>query len=111
MELKTQNQNQICIISIIGRLEASSAETFKKYFSAQSQDFLRIILNLSEMDFIDSTGLGVIVGCLRSVGEKSGKLCISELQSRPKMVFEITRATRIFDIFDNTQSAIDFFGN
>ncbi|HOH47134.1 MAG TPA: STAS domain-containing protein, partial [Candidatus Cloacimonadota bacterium] len=68
-------------------------------------------LDMAECDFIDSTGLGTIVACLKSASQGGGDIRIARLQDKPRMVFDITRAHKIFDIFDDLDAAIQSFGD
>ena len=59
----------------------------------------RIVLDLSEMTFIDSSGLGVLVGALKRVRELDrNDLVLTGLQGPPRRVFEITGLTELFSI-------------
>ena len=94
------------IIAINGRLDAASAPQLKKEFSGLLHDSRNFVFNLDGMDFIDSTGLGCIVSCLKSAVEADGNIKLVNLKEKPRMVFEITRAYKIFEIFDNVDTAV-----
>ena len=49
------------------------------------------------------------MACLKYASEAGGDLRIAVLQSKPKMVFELTRAYRVFDIYDSVYAAVDSF--
>jgi anti-sigma B factor antagonist len=57
-------------------------------------------------EFIDSTGLGMIVACLKSASQAGGDIRLARLQEKPKMVFDITRAYKIFQFFDSLETAV-----
>lgn len=61
------------------------------------------------MDYIDSTGLGVVVRFFKEFTAQGGKFALASLQPKPKLVFEITRAYKIFDIFDSADLAAESF--
>ena len=64
------------------------------------------MLDLSGMESLDSTGLGTLIGALKLVGEKGGDIKIASLQKRPRLVFEITRSYKVFEIFDTVAEAL-----
>ncbi len=106
MKLHVEESGNVSVVAVEGRLDAASAAMFKSEFSRETAGTGRIVLDLKGMDFIDSTGLGCVVACLKSAVEADGNIKISNLQDKPRMVFEITRAYRIFDIYDDTETAV-----
>ena len=59
-----------------------------------------VALDLAEMDFIDSSGLGVFVGALKRIRERDGDLELRSLQPSTRKVLEITGLTQVFTISD-----------
>lgn len=109
MDIKFNFDADVAVITINGTLNASNAENLKSKFLANISKSKYYIMDLESMDFVDSTGLGAIVACLKYSVENGGMVKIANLQSKPKMLFEITRVYRIFDIFDSLKSAQDSF--
>ncbi len=71
----------------------------------------RIVLNLAELDYISSAGLGVFMSYVEPLRAQGGDLKISNLMPRVQRVFDIVGFERIFDIFDQEDVAIaDFDG-
>ena len=67
------------------------------------------VFDMAGCEFIDSTGLGTIVACLKSASQGGGDIHIANLQDKPRMVFDITRAHKIFHIFDDLDAAVMSF--
>jgi len=109
MDINIDDRGNAAVITISGRLDASNVERVKKQFPEWLATNNRIVMDLSAMDFLDSTGLGGIVACLKYAVEADGNLKIACLQDKPRMVFEITRAYKIFDIFDDVDAAVESF--
>lgn len=107
MELKSFERNGAMVIEINGRLDAEYAEALRSEFLKQIGSYRKFVLDLAGMDYLDSTGLGAIVFCLKSSNEYDGKLVLANLGSKPRMIFTITRAYKIFDIYDDLDSAIN----
>lgn len=101
--------DSVGVMSIQGRLDAESVEDFKKDFIVHLAELNRFVLDLRQMDAIDSTGLGGIVACMKNATEAGGDLKIAALSTKAKMVFEITRAYKIFDVYEDIDSAVESY--
>ncbi len=109
MKIDFENKDGVVIGYIGERLNASNAAKLKIKFKEQLESANNFIFDLTGMDFIDSTGLGTIVGCLKSAIESGGNVKLANLQKEPRMIFSITRAHHIFDVFDDLESAISSY--
>ena len=88
------------------RLDAHNAASFKSSIAdLVERGESRIILDLSGIEFIDSSGLGAIVSSLKSLGA-GGKLCIFGLQDATKSMFKLTRMDRVIPLFDEETQAV-----
>ncbi|MEI6808022.1 MAG: STAS domain-containing protein [bacterium] len=97
------------IITITGALNAASVDSFRTQlfrWMGENDAVRQIVLDLAAMDFIDSAGLGVIIAILKRVTEQNGDIRIANLQRKARVVFEITRAYKIFEIFDSLEEAL-----
>jgi len=74
------------------------------------QDHTRIVVDLSRVSYLDSTGLGVLVGALKRLREKDGELRLVHPTPRVMRVLEITRLVNVFQIFDTEDAALASFG-
>lgn len=87
-------------LRVEGEVDVASSPTLR----ARIADLIdegadRIVLDLDDMTFIDSSGLGVLVGALKRVSELDRKdLVLRGLQGPPRRVFEITGLTELFTI-------------
>ena len=111
MELTLDKRDGVSVINVTGRLDALSAGDLKAKFGKWLNDGNKFVMNLEGMGFIDSTGLGSLVACLKSAAEQGGEIRLCGLLPKPRMVFEITRAYKIFDIYDNLDAAVKAFGD
>lgn len=106
MELDFKKENDIGIIKITGRLVLSNARDFKEKINNLIGQTRFLVLDLSDMDYIDSLGLGSLINFYKSVTERDGDLYIAGLQSKPKTLFQITKAYLIFKIYDHVDEAV-----
>ena len=67
------------------------------------------MVDLKEVRFIDSSGLGALVSGFKNASSRQAELKLSSLQSQVKSMFELTRLHRVFDIYQTVDEAIDAF--
>ena len=78
---------------------------FKTYIAEGN----RIIVNMADVDFVDSTALTTLVRAQRMAGAKGGGLVLCELQQPARIIFELTRLDTVFEIFPDEQAALAAF--
>lgn len=66
----------------------------------------KIIVDMTKVEFLDSTGLGVLVGGLKRVRSHDGQLALVCNQERIYKIFRITGLTKVFPIYDSTDEAL-----
>ena len=109
MELNFKQENKVGILEVIGRLDAYHAPELRAMYDSVADKVVNFVFDMSKCEFVDSTGLGTIVACLKSASQGGGDIYIANLQSKPRMVFDITRAHKIFHIFDDLEAAVQSF--
>ena len=88
------------------RLDASKAPAFKDEVNqALGEGVTRLVLDLGQVEFIDSSGLGVVVSVLKRLGP-SGNLAIANANSAVRRLFSLTRMDRVFTLYDSPQAAV-----
>ncbi|NDD27723.1 MAG: anti-sigma factor antagonist [Proteobacteria bacterium] len=68
-----------------------------------------MVINLEGVRYIDSTGLGVLIGALKKVREKNGKIVLICTNPQIKKIFNITGLIKIFDIYKDEEEALGSF--
>src|SRR3984885_5100252 len=95
------------VLSVKGEVDVYTAPRLReKLVELVSQDKLQVIVDLEGVDFLDSTGLGVLVGGLKRLRSHDGDLTLVCSQPRVLKVFEITGLTKVFDIHDSLDAAV-----
>lgn len=85
------------VLSVKGEIDVYSAPRLReRLVELVSQGHRQIVVDLEAVDFLDSTGLGVLVGGLKRLRSHDGELSIVCSQSRILKVFEITGLTTVF---------------
>jgi anti-sigma B factor antagonist len=87
------------VVAVAGELDVATAPALRaELYRVIDQGVATIVVDLADMDFIDSTGLGVLVGALKRMKERSGALELRSLPPSAQRVFEITGLTQAFTI-------------
>lgn len=109
MDYHFETVGDVLKISLEGRLVAACSEEFKETMFERLKDQKSILFDLSKMVHIDSSGLGALVSILQRVNTNGGVIKLACLQSRPRIVFEITKIYRVFDIYETVEDALASF--
>jgi len=96
----------IVVIRLNGRLDAKSSThvkaTLEKLLQAEQS---KIIVDMQNVSFIDSSGLAALVSGLRSARERKGDIVLSGVQSQAQTVFRLTMLDRVFAIHPTFEQA------
>lgn len=110
MEIQEEISDGIVIVKLKGRLDASATKDIKEKVRLLAKDKqLNLVIDMGGIDFIDSSGLGVLVASLRTVNKIGGDIKIASLQDQVRSIFELTRLHRLFEIFDDSGTAAKSF--
>ena len=108
MAVTFQLKDGVGVVVVAGALTSAGVDSFREQFVAWWQslpEVRNVVMDLSGVDFLDSSGLGSLIALLKRVSERGGDMKIAGLQKKVRMVFEITRAFKVFEIFDNADEA------
>lgn len=93
------------------RLDAAAGPAFKADLQAQLNGQVnRALLDMHEVSFMDSTGLGVLVSLLKMLG-KDGALAVAGAQPSVRRLFELTRLDTVFRLTDSVDAARAVLGD
>jgi anti-sigma B factor antagonist len=111
MDLKTETSGNIKIIFVREeRLDAHNSEELKTemnhIFESGTKD---VLIDLKEVRFIDSSGLGVLVSGFKNASTRQGSLKLCGLQTQVRSMFELTRLHRVFDIYQTVDEALESY--
>lgn len=111
MSFSTKVMKDITLIKIEAqRATVELAGEFKEELLKHIENGnIKVVVDMSQTDFLDSSFLGVLVTGLKRTSTKGGDLKIVGLQPPVHAMFELTRLCRIFDIFDTTEEALKSF--
>ncbi len=109
MDIDQKLLNDVCVLTPKGRLDSTAAPLLKQRLADLAGPKRRIVIDLEQVEFIDSSGLGALVSYVRILRNLNGDLKLVGLNDKIRHVFELTRAFRLFDIFDSTSAAVESF--
>jgi len=106
LNFESRDSNGIRIIKISGDIDAYHSPKLKEQMEEVVKgDLKMIILDFSEVPYIDSAGLGTLVSILRDTRNYQKELKIAGLRKNIKRIFEMTRLDNIFKIYDTIEEA------
>jgi anti-sigma B factor antagonist len=110
-EIRKREKEGITILDLNGRLIVGEPSVRLREVINQevSPGRTRIVLNLEEVDYIDSTGLGSMVICYTTLQKAGGTLKLLKLNKRNIELLLLTKLSTIFEIFGEEQDAINSF--
>lgn len=95
------------VIDLKGEVDAFTAPKLRQeMISCVERGMNRLAVNLADVSYLDSTGLGVLIGALRRSRENNGDLVLICPNVRITRIFEITGLARIFDMFKTEEEAL-----
>jgi len=94
------NQSDSCIeVLVSGEIDAYTAPQIREMvYPLTNQEHVDMVINLSEVSYMDSTGLGMFVGLFKAVKSNNGKFKMIGLSRRLKRLFDITGLAEIIQI-------------
>jgi anti-sigma B factor antagonist len=91
-------------------LDASNVREFRDAVQALMQQHTRVVLDMAGVKFVDSSGLGALISCLRQLNSRRGDFRLCEMSGTVRALFELMRMHRVFNIHDSRVDAIASFG-
>ncbi|MFB3169952.1 anti-sigma factor antagonist [Neobacillus sp. 179-C4.2 HS] len=100
---KHENDKEI-YVSVSGEIDAYTAPKLREELLPLTEGKNNVItVNLKDVSYLDSTGLGVFVGMFKQLNKNDGELRLVELSDRLKRLFNITGLSHIMSISDNAE--------
>jgi len=107
LRLRTYQLEENSVVEVVGDIELSNALQLRTDLrSACEQEACRVIVDMSQVTFIDSTGIGVLVGALKRTREQNGWFALVCPQPRVRRVFEITGLLQALPLYQSMEQAL-----
>jgi anti-sigma B factor antagonist len=109
MVIKHSVHNGVDHVELGGQLNmTSAAEARAGLRGIIEQGAQRLVLDFGGVDFVDSSGLSVLVSAYKLIDAKGGKMVLANLPPNVQSLFALTRLNEAFQVFASTQSAIEY---
>lgn len=103
--------NNITLIVLRGEIGTETVNQFKdKVDAIVNEGKTRLIMDFQEVNYLNSMGLGVVAATLKKVKKEKGDLKLLNLSPAVQELFELTRLTKVFEIFVSEEDAVKSFG-
>lgn len=112
MELTSRSQKGVKILALSGRFDTHTADPVREWLDkAATEKPAKIVVNLGDVDFLDSTALSTLVQGMKHSREQNGDLRLCGLQQSVRIIFELTRLDRVFEIYVAEEEAVQAFAH
>ena len=105
MECTFEDVGDVLKIGLEGRFVAANADEVRERVTKRIANAKKIVFDLSKMAHIDSSGLGVLVQFQKRANAEGIAIRLAGLLPHPRLVFDITKVFRVFDIYDTVEAA------
>ena len=106
MEIAVRRESHLVIVDMAGEIDVNAVarirDTFGDLTKAASP---QIVVNLAGATYIDSSGLGILMAARREALKGGGRLALCGMTKDVRMVLELTRLNKFFEIYDDEASA------
>jgi anti-sigma B factor antagonist len=110
MDLSSEIIGDVAVVTLfVDELDASNTAEFKDRMAPVLAEHDKVLIDLGEVHFIDSSGLGAMLSCLRQLSARGGDLKLCGLGKPVRAAFELVRLHRVLDIHDGKADAIRAF--
>jgi anti-sigma B factor antagonist len=111
LKLSHYNKGDVEVIDVEGEIDVYTAPQLRELLiELVNKKHYRLVVNMEQIEFLDSTGLGVLVGGLKRVRMHEGSLDLVCTQPRILKILRITGLTKIFGIYETIDEAIEAHG-
>ena len=106
LSLDNRSAGERMVVEVGGEIDVYTAPKLReRLVDLINAGHYNLVVNLEDVDFLDSTGLGVLVGALKRVRAHEGSLRLVCTQERLLKIFRITGLAKVFPIYDSVEAA------
>ena len=111
MEIAVDREGEVTVIRLSGEVDASnSAEAGQRLREAAPEERPRVVLDMSDLRFLDSSGLAALIAFLKDVDARGGQAALARLQPTVHRIFELTRLDQVFHLYSRLEEALQHLG-
>ena len=111
MKIDERSVGDVKVLDIAGQIKFTQGDEMlkDKIHSLVHQGSKKILVNLGAVDYVDSAGLGELVGAFTTVTRAGGKMKLLNVTKKMRDLLSITKLLTVFETFDNEQDAVKSF--
>jgi anti-sigma B factor antagonist len=107
MAIETFETDGVMVLSVLDRqITATNAQNLKAEVSSALQTGKKLVLDIGDVEFMDSIGLGALVSCLKTARTQGGEMRLCRLCVQVQTLFELVRLNKALQMFDSLDAAI-----
>jgi anti-sigma B factor antagonist len=111
MELngRIEGQDVLVLELLEDNLDASNVREFRDAAQSLMHEHARVVLDMAGVQFVDSSGLGALIACLRQTNARRGDFRLCAMSRTVRALFELMRMHRVFNIHETRNEAVTSF--
>ena len=110
MNITEEKKDGITICNISGEININTSPQLRKSFeSFVEANTAKIVVDFSQVSYIDSSGLATFIELLQRLKKVGGTFRICSMSQKVKNIFEVTKLHKLFEIFDTREAALNNF--
>jgi anti-sigma B factor antagonist len=110
MDITTRSKGDVIVLDIAGEIDLYNAPEIKDIINKLIEERkYNVVINLEKVSYIDSSGIGALISSLSNLKKYQGGLKIINVFASVRKVFELTKLTSFFEIFDSEDEAVKSF--
>jgi anti-sigma B factor antagonist len=107
MNIQTEEVNGVLVAHLLDEvLDAGNVKEFKVKMNALITPGAKMVFDLSSLTFVDSSGVGALLSCLRQLNSTGGVFKLCAMVKPVRALFELVRMHRVFEIFNTQEEAV-----
>lgn len=109
LQFEARQEKEYTYCRVKGEIDLFNAKALKDRVNSAMEDSLsgNLVLDMQDLKYIDSTGLGILIGIKRRLTENNGRLILIIIDERIKKLFTITGLVNVFDIAGNVEESVN----
>ncbi len=108
VQITVETQGEVSLIKLGGKIIGDAVPEFEATLRDQMAEVgLQLILDMQAVELLDSTGLGVLVGCYTSLRRRGGGIMLTYVPPHIKEILQLTRLNAVFDLYESNKEALD----
>ena len=112
LRIRLRKLGNVPVLELEGELDAYTCSRLREaMIEAIEEGGANLVVNMKDVEYIDSSGLGTLVGGLKRVSEKQGVIAVCCTNPQIRKVFDITGLVKVFPIYGSEQEAVEGVGS